>query len=79
MIEDYGNGKRRVVVNGVEQENTLDPQEQYNTVKLMTLDTSTPDEAPPPRMPQEQRREAYVKPSRSSNRPMLLDEISGKV
>ncbi|CDH53997.1 predicted protein [Lichtheimia corymbifera JMRC:FSU:9682] len=78
VIEDYGNGRRRVVVNGVETENTLTPQqEQHNPVKLMTLDTSTPDEAPPSsRMPQEPRREPYVKPSRSAARPMLLDEIS---
>lgn len=69
------------MVNGVETENTLTPQEQYNPVKLMTLDTSTPnDEAPPSsRMPQEPRREPYVKPSRSAARPILLDEISGKL
>lgn len=69
------------MVNGVETENTLTPQqEQHNPVKLMTLDTSTPDEAPPSsRMPQEPRREPYVKPSRSAARPMLLDEISGKI
>ncbi|CDS07522.1 hypothetical protein LRAMOSA01471 [Lichtheimia ramosa] len=76
VIEDYGNGRRRVVVNGVEKENTLTPQEHHNAVKLMNVDTSIPEEAPPSRMPQEPRREGYMKPARSAAQPMLLNEIS---
>lgn len=65
-------------MNGVEKENTLTPQEHHNAVKLMNVDTSIPEEAPPSRMPQEPRREGYMKPARSAAQPMLLNEISGK-
>lgn len=65
-------------MNGVEKENTLTPQEHHNAVKLMNVDTTIPEEAPPSRMPQEPRREGYMKPARSAAQPMLLNEISSK-